>query len=258
MTDLNGWVEALEAELGLPPGTVDVGAVPVAGAGVVGAVTQGSCRVVRAVRTTLGLYPHAVDARPLRLDGDPLRMNTCTCKNPTVDTFDDIDRGIVACLRRDGRATFAEIGGAVGLSAPAAKRRVDRLRQDGAIQRFTAEVAPAALGWTIEAFVELYCEGRVPPDRMADMVATIPEVVQAWTVTGDVSRVGARLRGPALPRRVGGELASEGLVPGSVQVPGDGQPIVMLRDHPTTGGYPVIAVVDPDDLADLAQARPGA
>lgn len=80
----------------------------------------------------------------------------------------------------------------------------------------------------------------------------------AWTVTGDVSRVGARLRGPALPRRVGGELASEGLVPGSVQVPGDGQPIVMLRDHPTTGGYPVIAVVDPDDLADLAQARPGA
>ena len=77
-------------------------------------------------------------------------------------------------------------------------------------------------------------------------------------MTADVSRVGARLRGPSLMRRHHGELPSEGLVPGSIQVPGDGQPVVMLRDHPTTGGYPVIAVVDPDDLADLAQARPGA
>lgn len=80
----------------------------------------------------------------------------------------------------------------------------------------------------------------------------------AWVVTADVSRVGARLLGPPLPRAIAGELASEGLVAGSVQVPGDGQPVVMLRDHPTTGGYPVIAVVDPRDLPDLAQARPGA
>lgn len=79
----------------------------------------------------------------------------------------------------------------------------------------------------------------------------------AWEVTADVSRVGVRLRGPALTRRRRGELASEGLVAGSVQVPGDGQPVVMLRDHPTTGGYPVIAVVDPADLPDLAQRRPG-
>jgi len=79
-----------------------------------------------------------------------------------------------------------------------------------------------------------------------------------WEVTADVSRVGARCQGPALTRVADGELASEGMVPGSIQVPGDGQPVVMLRDHPTTGGYPVIAVVDPDGLADLAQARPGA
>lgn len=79
----------------------------------------------------------------------------------------------------------------------------------------------------------------------------------AWEVTADVSRAGVRLRGPALTRRRREELPSEGLVAGSVQVPGDGQPVVMLRDHPTTGGYPVIAVVDPADLADLAQARPG-
>lgn len=79
-----------------------------------------------------------------------------------------------------------------------------------------------------------------------------------WVVTSDVSRVGARLHGPSLWRRRTGELASEGLVRGAVQVPGDGQPVVMLADHPTTGGYPVVAVVDGADLADLAQARPGA
>lgn len=79
----------------------------------------------------------------------------------------------------------------------------------------------------------------------------------AWTVTPDVSRVGARLAGPELARRVTAELPSEGLVAGAVQVPGDGRPVVMLRDHPTTGGYPVIAVVDPADLDALAQARPG-
>jgi DNA-binding Lrp family transcriptional regulator len=99
--------------------------------------------------------------------------------------IDDIDRKILALLGENGRESFSALGDRIGLSTAATKRRVDRLRQDGAIQRFTAEIAPAALGWTIEAFVELYCEGRVPPDRMAEMVATIPEVVQAWTVTGE-------------------------------------------------------------------------
>jgi DNA-binding Lrp family transcriptional regulator len=57
------------------------------------------------------------------------------------------------------------------------------------IRRFTAEVEPAALGWTIEAFVELYCEGRVPPDRMRELVRTIPEVVEAYTVTGEADGI---------------------------------------------------------------------
>ena len=50
---------------------------------------------------------------------------------------------------------------------------------------------------------------------------------------------------------------SEGLVEGAIQVPPDGQPIVMLADHPVTGGYPVIAVVAPHHIASVAQARPG-
>jgi len=79
-----------------------------------------------------------------------------------------------------------------------------------------------------------------------------------YTVSPDSDRVGVRLRGPTLRRRRTDELPSEGVVEGAVQVPPDGSPIVMLADHPVTGGYPVIAVVDPADLGHVAQASPGA
>jgi DNA-binding Lrp family transcriptional regulator len=99
--------------------------------------------------------------------------------------LDDIDHKLLALLVDEGRASFAGLGQRIGLSTAATKRRVDRLRREGAIRRFTVELEPTALGWTIEAFVELYCEGRVPPDRMREMVRTIPEVVEAYTVTGE-------------------------------------------------------------------------
>ena len=79
----------------------------------------------------------------------------------------------------------------------------------------------------------------------------------AYTVSPDSNRIAIRLQGPVLARAKEAELPSEGLVPGAIQVPSDGQPVVMLADHPTTGGYPVIGVVLPDDLWLLAQARPG-
>ncbi len=78
-----------------------------------------------------------------------------------------------------------------------------------------------------------------------------------YSVAADSDRVGLRLDGPALRRTRGGELPSEGLVLGAVQVPPDGRPVVFLADHPTTGGYPVVAVVETDDLARCAQLRPG-
>lgn len=78
-----------------------------------------------------------------------------------------------------------------------------------------------------------------------------------WKTTPQADRVGVRLEGPVLERAVTHELPSEGVVPGSVQVPASGQPIVFGPDHPTTGGYPVIAVVREADLAALYQARPG-
>jgi len=102
---------------------------------------------------------------------------------------DELDRGILAHLLENGRESYAALGNLVGLSTAAVKRRVDRLRVNGAIRRFTIEVEPAALGWTVEAFVELYCEGRVPPDRMRSMVAEVPEVARAYTVTGEADGI---------------------------------------------------------------------
>jgi biotin-dependent carboxylase-like uncharacterized protein len=78
-----------------------------------------------------------------------------------------------------------------------------------------------------------------------------------WTVTADSDRVGLRLSGPVLARAREGELPSEGLVTGAVQVPPDGAPVLFLADHPVTGGYPVLAVVVAADLPAAAQLRPG-
>jgi biotin-dependent carboxylase-like uncharacterized protein len=81
-----------------------------------------------------------------------------------------------------------------------------------------------------------------------------------WKVSPESNRVGVRLVGTALRRTSAcqdRELSSEGLVTGAIQVRPNGLPVVFLADHPTTGGYPVIAVVDPFSLPLLAQARPG-
>ncbi len=102
---------------------------------------------------------------------------------------DDIDRKLIALLTEDGRMSLAGLGEKVGLSVAATKRRVDRLRRDQVIRGFTARVDQAALGWSIEAFVELYCEGRIPPEKMRELIAPIPEVVDAFTVTGDADGI---------------------------------------------------------------------
>jgi DNA-binding Lrp family transcriptional regulator len=101
--------------------------------------------------------------------------------------LDDLDRRIVACLLEDARLSFSQIGGQVGLSAPAVKRRVDRMRHDGVITGYAAVVDPAALGWTTEAFVELFCTGRTSPAEIYASIRRHPEVVAAYTVTGEAN-----------------------------------------------------------------------
>ena len=98
---------------------------------------------------------------------------------------------------------------------------------------------------------------RGPRDDVFTGQAVAALIGAAWTVTSDSDRTGVRLDGPVLERRRQVELASEGMVEGSLQVPPDGHPILFLANHPTTGGYPVIAVVVGPDLPLAAQARPG-
>lgn len=99
--------------------------------------------------------------------------------------MDDIDRHIVAHLTEDARVTFRQIGAAVSLSAPAVKRRIDRLRRTGIIRGFTTVLEPAALGSFVEAFVEVSCRERTSPPQLRSLFAQHVEVRAAWTVSGD-------------------------------------------------------------------------
>lgn len=98
--------------------------------------------------------------------------------------IDKIDSHIISCLVDDARSSFREIGEQVGLSAPAVKRRVDRLRAEKVITGFTTQVDPTLLGWTAQAFVAVTYRGNVSPARIGQLLTPIPEVVAAYTVSG--------------------------------------------------------------------------
>lgn len=98
--------------------------------------------------------------------------------------LDELDRRVLAVLMKNARATYAEIGHEVSLSASATKRRVDRMRADGVIKGFTAVIDPAAAGWSTEAYVQVYCAGKVSPDQLRRQFQSVPEVISACTVSG--------------------------------------------------------------------------
>src|SRR4051794_16202813 len=103
--------------------------------------------------------------------------------------MDEIDQKIVALLRQNARRSFQDIGTHVSLSAPAVKRRVDRLQADGVIRSYAAVVDPAAMGWHTHAVVALYCEGRMSGTEVRDAIEPIPEVESAYTVAGEASAI---------------------------------------------------------------------
>jgi DNA-binding Lrp family transcriptional regulator len=101
--------------------------------------------------------------------------------------MDEVDRTIVALLREDARRSFKDIGAYVHLSAPAVKRRVDRLERDGVLLGYTAVVDQVAFGWHAEAFVDLFCEGDMPGEAIKRAVQGEAGVVSAHTVAGEAS-----------------------------------------------------------------------
>lgn len=101
-----------------------------------------------------------------------------------MDNMDNIDRQLISCLLEDGRASYASIGDKIGLSAPAVKRRTDRLLADGVISGFTAVLDPDLVGWSTEAYVAVHCKGAISPDELRAAFARVPEVHSAATISG--------------------------------------------------------------------------
>jgi KipI family sensor histidine kinase inhibitor len=199
---------------------------------------------------------------PVRLDGreiDPYRAHAWrTGAELKVDWFAHGARAYVAVRGGlDGRVALGSR--ATDLLAglgPRALRAGDVLAVlDEATDPIPiADVAP----WGAPHDDELELE--LAPGPRADWFATgaLHTLFDAvWTVSNEADRVGARLDGPELPRARLGELPSEGMVPGALQVPPSGRPTILLADGPVTGGYPVIAVVRDAALDLVAQARPG-
>ena len=106
-----------------------------------------------------------------------------------MDRLDEIDEQILAELAQHARATFAEIGERVRLSAPAVKRRVDRMLDSGVIRGFTSVIDRNAVGWKTEAYVQIFCHGRISPTELRQAWVNIPEVVSAATVTGPADAI---------------------------------------------------------------------
>ena len=166
---------------------------------------------------------------------------------------------------RDGVRTYVAFAGGVDVEPVLGSRSTDTLAWVGP-PRLTAGQAlaigsPVLLPEPPAAVVVRPREAvlRLRPGPRADWLAP-----GAWAgldgstyvVAPDSDRVGLRLEGRAVERRAG-EMASEGMVLGAVQLPPSGQPVVFLADHPPTGGYPVVALVEDADLDLCAQLRPG-
>jgi biotin-dependent carboxylase-like uncharacterized protein len=164
-----------------------------------------------------------------------------------------------------GVRSYLAVGGGIAVARVLGSRSTDTLSGLGPAPLRDGDslaLGPAADPSTVD-----FVPWRPPPRELALRITLGPradwftaDAVAAllgtpYTVSPVSNRVGARLSGAALTRAEAAELPSEGVVLGAVQVPASGQPLIFLADHPTTGGYPVIGVVD--DVTPLAQAVPG-
>jgi Lrp/AsnC family transcriptional regulator, leucine-responsive regulatory protein len=99
--------------------------------------------------------------------------------------LDETDKRLVALLRASGRMTLSDLANQVHLSAPAVKRRIDRLESDGVIVGYTALVDHSKLGFPLQAFSELRFDGTLGVDEIAAIAHEIPEVEAVYTAAGD-------------------------------------------------------------------------
>jgi biotin-dependent carboxylase-like uncharacterized protein len=167
-----------------------------------------------------------------------------------------------------GLRTYLAVRGGIGVPPVLGSRSTDTLSGLGPAPLRAGDRLPVGDLAAAEPFVDV-APVRAPSSRPVLSVLPGPRrdwlepaawealIATPWTVTADSDRVGLRLAGPRLERVRTEELPSEGLVPGAIQVPPDGAPVLFLADHPVTGGYPVLAVVTTADVSAAAQLRPG-
>jgi KipI family sensor histidine kinase inhibitor len=199
-------------------------------------------------RTDLGPWPVPLGAAVLARPGNVLRF---TGRRSGCRAYVAFRGGIDVPLVLGSRACDLQ-GGFGGLEGRALAAG-DRLALGPATSDAVGhDQRPAPCGSPATVRVVLGPqEDQIEPESEARFLAT------AWRVGPTSDRVGCRLDGPALRHSGSSEVLSDGMVPGSIQVPPDGQPIVMMADGPTTGGYPKIATVVAADLPRLAQLVPG-
>ncbi|MEU4104291.1 biotin-dependent carboxyltransferase family protein [Streptomyces tanashiensis] len=197
---------------------------------------------------------------PVRVDGRPAAWGTTV----RVGAGSVLEIGAAA----RGLRSYVAFGGGITVPPVLGSRSTDLLSGLGPAPLADGAVLPLGAASAVRGSVDAP-PWPGPPDELVLRVRPGPrddwftaEALRAFTtrayrVSPASNRIGLRLEGPALERAVPGELASEGMVLGAVQVPPDGRPVVFLADHPTTGGYPVVAVVREADLGAAAQAVPG-
>lgn len=209
------------------------------------------------VAATIALTGARVDAT---LDGRPVAMD-CPVRVPAAGVLavGTATRGLRTYLAVRGGLTGEPVFGSLssdqltGLGPPPLVAG-DRLAVgDGALTDPVVDVAPVR-----ELAAEPVLRVLIGPrDDWFAPDALTALLTEPFRVQSQVDRIGARLAGPPLRWREARELRSEGMVTGALQVPPSGDPILLLADHPTTGGYPVVAVVVDDDLPLAAQLVPG-
>ncbi|UKJ65855.1 5-oxoprolinase/urea amidolyase family protein [Cellulosimicrobium cellulans] len=210
-------------------------------------------------------------AVPATIDGMPVGMNAPV----PVPAGGVLRLGLAARGLRTYVAVRGGVGPGVGPQVVLGSRSRDTLAGIGpAPLRPGDELtvgAPVADRWPVPGVAPVrHVPGELRPgERAGAVLEVLPGPRADWflpgawqalralrTVSADSDRVAIRLDGQAVPRRAG-ELPSEGLVRGAVQVPPDGRPVVFLADRPVTGGYPVVGVLRADDVDRAAQLRPG-
>jgi biotin-dependent carboxylase-like uncharacterized protein len=252
------------AHLGVPPsGALDPDALRLANRLV------GNPETAAGLEVTFGGLAVVVEAPGfLALTGAPAPLTVGGRPAPLYAPFPVPAGGrVVLGAPQVGVRSYLAVAGGVAVAPVLGSRATDLLAGLGPAPLSTGDILPvgepAGPPSTVDA-VSGWPPGtgplRIHPGPRVDWFTS--EALELLTsrpyrVTTQSNRIGVRLDGPALARSRTGELPSEGLVTGAVQVPASGQPVLFLADHPTTGGYPVIGVVDPRDLAVAAQARPG-